>query len=106
MSISDEEFREEFKPLHIPAHFKDAITEQDKVVFALAQIGRGTAADVNKQLLNNGSNINAEAVLTHFFNKGLIKGEEDNGVMNYNLSKITHGNDGAVNPGLLAPGLD
>ena len=106
MSISDEDFREEYKPLHIPAHFKDAVTEQDKVVFALAQIGEGTAAGVTKELSSNGATINAEPTLKYLFDKGLIKGEEVNGEMSYNLSKITHANDGAVNPDLLAPGLD
>ena len=106
MSISDEDFREEYKPLHIPAHFKDAVTEQDKVVFALAQIGEGTAAEVTKELSDNGETINAEDILTHLFDKGLIKGEEVNGEMSYNLSKITRANDGAVDPDLLAPDLD
>jgi hypothetical protein len=106
MSISDEAFREEYKPLHIPAHFKDAVTEQDKVIFALAQIGGGTAAEVSGELADNGANIDAENTLNHLFNKGLIKGEEVNGEMSYNLSKITHANDGAVDPDLLAPGLD
>ena len=106
MSISDEQFREEYKPLHIPAHFKDAISQQDKVVFALAQVGEGTAADVTNELRDNGSAINAESTLKQLFDKGLIKGEEVNGEMSYNLSKITHANDGAVNPDLLAPGLD
>jgi len=106
MSISDEQFREEYKPLHIPAHFKDAVTEQDKVVFALAQIGEGTAAEVTQELTNNNATINADAILSHLFDKGLVNGEEVNGEMSYNLSKITHANDGAVDPDLLAPGLD
>jgi hypothetical protein len=106
MSISDEDFREEYKPLHIPAHFKDAVSEQDKVVFALAQIGEGTAAEVTNELSDNGAAINAKPTLNHLFDKGLIKGEEVNGKMTYNLSKITHANDGAVDPDLLAPGLD
>ena len=44
--------------------------------------------------------------LTNLYELGLLKGSEVNGEMEYNLSKITHANDGAVDPDLLAPGLD
>ena len=106
MSITDEQFREEYKPLHIPAHYKDAITEQDKVIFALAQIGEGTAHGVNEELEKNIMEIDSAVILKRLFDTGHIKGSVINGEMHYNLSKITHANDGGVDPELLAPGLD
>ncbi len=113
MSISDQEFREEFKPLHIPSHYDKNDTEQNKIVFALAQIGEGTAEAVKNELAKLDNTINLEyfktasaATLMHLFDKGLIKGDDIDGETHYNLSKITHANDGEVNPDLLAPGLD
>lgn len=113
MELTDEEFREEYKPLYIPAHYLEADTQENKVVYALAQLGEGSATDVMKKLEELEPNIGTEQfaalakqVLTGLYNKGLIKGEDRNGVMHYNLAKITGANKGAVNPDLLAPGLD
>ncbi|MFD2145828.1 hypothetical protein [Mucilaginibacter antarcticus] len=41
MIQSDEDFREEFKPLHVPAHFLEVDTQENKIIFALAQSGEG-----------------------------------------------------------------
>ena len=113
MILSDQQFREQFKPLHIPPHYDSNDTEQNKIVFALAQINEGTVATVTEELLKLDSTIdknyftNATAkTLSSLFEKGLIKGDEIDGEMHYNLSKITHANDGSVDPNLLAPGLD
>ncbi|WP_461448676.1 hypothetical protein [Mucilaginibacter sp.] len=104
--MTDEQFREEYKPIHIPAHYNDATTEQDKVMYALAQIGEGTALDVNNELKKKSANIDSAIILKQLFDTGHIKGSVINGDMHYNLSKITHANDGETDPGLLAPGLD
>jgi hypothetical protein len=113
MSISDESFREAFKPLHIPAHYQDANNDQDKVVYALAQLGQGSADDVTAKLaqLDNSLIIEtftpvAASILNNLFDKGLIKGALIAGKTHYDLSKITEANDGAVNPDMLATGLD
>lgn len=113
MTISDQQFREEFKPLHIPSHYDGDDTEQNKIVFALARIGQGTADDVTDELVSLDGTINKEyfkdassTILKHLFDKGLIKGDEIDGQTHYNLSKITRANDGEVDPDLLAPGLD
>jgi hypothetical protein len=45
-------------------------------------------------------------VLTDLYDKGLLSGRYEHGHMYYNLAKVTGANDGAVNPELLAPGLD
>lgn len=113
MSMTDESFREAFKPLHIPAHYLDSKNDQDKVVFALAQLGEATAEAVTQKLAETDSQINtglfkpiAISILNNLYDKGLIKGLEINSQMHYDLSKITKANDGGVNPDLLAPGLD
>jgi len=109
----DDSFREAYKPLHIPAHYDFNAPEQDRVLFALALLGKGTVTDVVNEMtvlepktpvedfINSATN-----VLTSLYQKGLLKGHEVNGEMQYNLSKITEANDGSVNPNLLAPGLD
>jgi len=109
MHLSDEEFREEFKPLFIPAHFEDADTLEQKITFALAQLGQASATQVFAELQKydtEETETEVAAVLDYLFEKGRIKGAETNGTMHYDLSKITQPNDGAVNPELLAPGLD
>jgi hypothetical protein len=113
MSVSDEFFREQYKPLHVPAHYDFNASEQDRVLFALAIIGKGTVIEVANEMvkLEPGTTTDdfIEPVayeLTSLYDKGLLKGIEVNGDMEYNLSKITEANDGAVDPDLLAPGLD
>lgn len=113
MTKTDESFRDEYKPLHIPAHYDFNDDEQERVLFALAQIGSGTIIDVANELvtLEPGNTIEeliivATNVLTPLYQKGLLKGVDTGNEIKYNLSKITEANDGAVDPDLLAPGLD
>jgi hypothetical protein len=96
MSQSDEEFRDEFKPLQVPPYFDPAISNQDKVVFALAQLGEGSAEDVILELSKYHSHVDHVPYLQVLFDKGLIKGEMSGGVMHYNLGKITTPNQGKV----------
>ena len=111
--MTDEEFREEYKPIQVPAHYDAADTQQDKMIFALAQIGEGTAGDVIAELetlepgvINEQSKAFINVTLKKLFETGHLTGSEKNGEMHYNLSKITQANDGGTNPDLLAPGLD
>ena len=113
MTLSDDSFREAYKPLHIPAHYDVHASEQDRVLFALAQIGMGTVTDVATEMAQLESGIDVDSfkviagdVLTHLYELGLLKGSDSSGEMEYNLSKITHANDGSVDPDLLSPGLD
>jgi hypothetical protein len=113
MTLTDEEFREEYKPLYVPARYDAADNLQNKMIFALAQIGDGTAEDVIKELdsLEPGSSNEhvstfVNVTLNDLFKNGHLTGSEKNGVLHYNLSKITRANDGATDPDLLAPGLD
>ena len=113
MSLTDEEFREEYKPLHVPAHYDQADTLKNKMIFALAEIGDGNAEAVITELerlepgiANEQNRAFVLATLRSLFDRGHLTGGEKSGEMHYNLSKITKANDGAANPDLLAPGLD
>jgi hypothetical protein len=103
MTMTDEEFREEYKPLQVPAHFDAADTQQNKMIFALAQIGNGTADAVIAELEKlEPSSTTAQsrafvlATLADLFDKGHLTGSVHGEQMRYNLSKITQANDGAT----------
>lgn len=113
MTLSDEQFREEFKPLQIPAEFSVNDTQEDKILYALAVLEEATVKEVadkleelqpgirNEQLLDS-----TGGYLDQQFSKGLLNGGDKDGIMYYNLSKVTKTNEGSVDPDLLAPGLD
>ena len=111
--MTDEEFREQHKPLQVAASYEEARNVNEKIIFALADIGEGTAEDVIRHLEQlvpeaDHKNVIAEThrVLTELFENGRVTGHEENGDLVYNLHKITQANDGSVNPEFLAPGLD
>lgn len=111
--MNDKEFREEFKPLHVPARLEDAEDFTGQVIFALAQLDSGSASEITIKLeeLKGGQKdksliAGVHAVLTELYGKGLLNGEDENGDLKYNLHKITQANGGGVDPDLLAPGLD
>lgn len=113
MSLTDEEFREEYKPLQVPAHYDSADTLKNKMIFALAEIGDGTDEDViielerlEPGLADEQNRAFVTTTLATLFDHGHLTGSEKEGRIHYNLSKITRANDGATNPDLLAPGLD
>lgn len=113
MALTDDQFREAFKPLPVPAHFDPDDTKENKVIFALAELGRASAGQVNAHLrelqpdlIEADTMITADHILRSLFERGLVKGREENGELMYDLSKITRANDGEVDPELLAPGLD
>ncbi len=115
LDMTDKEFREEYKPLQVPAHFDAEAPVEEQTLYALGQLGSGTADEVVikiKELLadeNAGKDLIAGVhhFLTEWYTKGLLSSTvEENGDMRYSLQKITEANDGRVNPDLLAPGLD
>src|SRR5471030_824175 len=110
MALSDEEFREEYKPIFIPEAYHPDDTQENKIIFALSELGEGTVTEVIGKLeelepgiKNDQLTAITKQVLTHFYDKGLLKGIDERGTMHYNLSKITQANDGVVDPDLLAP---
>jgi predicted transcriptional regulator len=113
MVLSDEEFREAYKPLQVPAHFDPADSQENKIIYALAQLGECTADTVIGELEKLESDIAdkqfiafTKTALSGLYDKGHLTGHEKDGTIYYNLHKITQANGGGVNPDLLAPGLD
>ncbi|WP_026898235.1 hypothetical protein [Daejeonella oryzae] len=113
MTLSDQEFREEFKPLQVPAFYSASDSIENKIVYALAQVAEGSASEVIAKLeeLEPGiENSKSAEIIREFlkdkFDKGLISGSKKDGSLIYNLNKITSPNQGNIDPDLLAPGLD
>lgn len=111
--MTDKEFREEYKPLQVPAHFDAEAPIADQTLYALGQLGSATADEVAGKLMDlhndeAGKDLIAgvHLILTEWHTKGLIAATDDEGGLRYSLQKITEANDGHVNPDLLAPGLD
>lgn len=103
--ITDEAFNEAYKPLHIPSAYHAGDSWKDKIVFALAELGSGTAADVSAELLRLDAGLSeaevkqqTSSILTSLFDKGLIKGSQLQHGMLYNLSKILVQNSGSTHP--------
>jgi hypothetical protein len=101
MNSPDQDFLDEYKPLHVPHEYEEGACTQDNVIYALAQLKEATADEVAAKLssLAPGTTLfthqkNAEEVLNYLFNKGLIKAINKNGQLNYNLSKIEIPNSG------------
>ena len=113
MVLTDDEFREAYKPLQVPAHYAEALTQKQKVIFALAQIGSGTAGDVIAQMekleagkMDGHLKTATKHILISLFEQGHITGGDHDGGLHFNLSKITSENSGSVDPHKLTPGLD
>ncbi|WP_345955316.1 hypothetical protein [Mucilaginibacter sp. PAMB04168] len=108
MNKADQSFNEEFKPVAPPEAYHADDSWQNKVLYALAQLGEGTAPDVAAKLTEyepqeapQNLHREAEKVLMNLYDKGLIKGTQQDGEVSYNLSKITHSNTGGTDPELL-----
>ncbi|MBE9584301.1 hypothetical protein IM792_07570 [Mucilaginibacter sp. JRF] len=111
--MNDEQFREQHQPLHVPAHYDKAAPLKERLAFALADLGEGTANEVIDHLLKlegdtDDATLQAEAKqqLIDWSNNGLVTVNTEHPELRYNLHKITEANSGSVNPRLLAPGLD
>lgn len=108
MDKQDELFNEAHKPIHVPANFSEEDSLQDQLIFALAEIGKGSVKAIAEKLSELGSRsikstdlTDFDEILTDLYNRGLIKGSELEGRMVYNLSKETVPHKGNVNPRLL-----
>lgn len=108
MNRQDELFNEAHKPLHVPANYDEKDTLQNQLIFALAEIFKGSVHTIAAKLaeLKNSDRdepdlVLYENILKDLFDKGLIKGSEQDGEMVYNLSKETHSHQGNINPKLL-----
>lgn len=112
MTLSDQDFREEFKPLSIPASYDLRDTLENRAIFALASLGEANGDEVFEKIRQYEPGIKEATIkfvkqyLFTLYEKGLLKGNKEGSSIKYNLSKITDPNKGYVDPDLLAPGLD
>lgn len=112
MTLSDQDFREEFKPLHIPASYNVGDTLENRAIFALASLGEANGDEVFEKIREFEPAIKEVTIkfikqyLFSLYEKGLLKGNREGSSIRYNLSKITSSNKGNVDPDLLSPGLD
>lgn len=112
MTPSKKDFREEFKPLQIPASYDITDSLENRTVYALASLGEANSDEVFKKMLEFEPNIQKVTIkfikqyLFTLYEKELLKGTKEGNNIRYNLSKITEPNKGNVDPDGLAPGLD
>lgn len=112
MTLSDQDFREEFKPIQIPASYDPNDSLENRIIFALATLGEANGDEVFEKLREYEPDIkelNVKFVKQYLFTlyeKGLLKGHKVETSIRYDLSKITDPNKGYTDPELLAPGLD
>lgn len=100
MESPDQDFLDEYKPLHVPHRYDADASLQDNVIYALAQLEYATAPEVaaklnelDPQATSTEHQNQAREILERLFNKGLIKGD-DEAERQYNLSKILTPNSG------------
>src|SRR5690606_33667108 len=105
---TNKDFREAHKPIHVPAHYEEGDSIEDKIIYVLGQLEEASAKEVGLKLaeLENSDDVShfqdaASKHLSYLYNEGLIKGIEDEDDLRYNLSKIERPNSGKINPDLL-----
>ncbi len=112
MTLSDQDFREEFKPIQIPASYDVNDSLENRAIFALATLGEANGDEVFGKIREYEPGIKEVTIkfikqyLFTLYEKGLLKGSKEGNSIRYNLSKITDPNKGYIDPNLLAPGLD
>jgi len=112
MTLSDQDFREEYKPIQIPASYVINDSLENRAIFALATLGEAIGDEVFIKMKEFEPGIKEVTIkfikqyLFTLYEKGLLKGDKKESSIRYNLSKIIDPNQGYVDPDLLSPGLD
>jgi len=109
MDKQDELFNEAYKPIHVPANFNKTDSLRDQLIFSLAEIGQGSVSEIadklveltGKEKVDETELADYDEILSDLYNRGLIKGSEEDGTVVYNLSKETVAHKGKINPRLL-----
>ena len=91
-SLADKEYSRQDGALRVVDNYSQATTDGEKVVFALARLGKGTADEVVRffEVLEPGAEhkpviATVHQILTHLYTEGLIGGSEESGDLVYNL---------------------
>lgn len=90
------------QPIRVPYRYNEQDTPEQKVVYALGQLGEAAIADVISKLKQANpkeaiTEAEAEIILKSLLDQGLIKGETNGDSTSYNLSKIVKPNSGCTN---------
>ncbi|MGI4751357.1 MAG: hypothetical protein ACRYFB_12055 [Janthinobacterium lividum] len=91
-----------FEPLHVPYRYQEQDTPEQKVIYALGQLGEANPMEILSKLKKTNpqetlTEAEAKAILKNYFDQGLIKGDDEHGSFRYNLSKILKPNSGRAN---------
>lgn len=86
-------------PIHVPYRYNEEDTTEQKIIYALGQLGEATAIEISNKLKESNaketiSEHEAEQILKQLHDHGLIKAEDKSGEISYNLSKILKPNAG------------
>src|SRR5690606_18762809 len=88
-------------PLQVPAKHDPQAPLQERAVFALADLGRGTAKQETSKLAALGDRdadeTRVKKILEALFNKGLVNGSDNDSNRAYDLVKETRPHRGRVN---------
>ncbi|WP_411274567.1 hypothetical protein [Daejeonella sp.] len=109
MTLSDQDFREKFKPIQIPSSYDISDILENRAIFALASLGEANGEEVFNRMREYEPGIKEVTIkfikqyLFTLYEKGLLKGIKEGSSIRYNLSKITEPNEGFVDPERLAP---
>ncbi|RYE36437.1 MAG: hypothetical protein EOP42_03330 [Sphingobacteriaceae bacterium] len=90
------------EPLHVPYRYQEQDSPEQKVIYALGQLGEANPQEIIAKLQKSNpqetlTETAAETILKNYFDQGLIKGDDEHGSFRYNLSKILKPNTGRTN---------
>ncbi len=90
------------RPLQVPAKHNPQAPLQERAVFALADLGKGTAKQVASELAALGDSdadeVRIREILEALFDKGLVNGSDNDRNREYDLAKETRPHRGHVDP--------
>ena len=83
MTLTDQDFREEFKPIQIPASYDISDTLESRAIFALANLGEANGDEVFEKMKELDPGIKEVTIkfvkqyLFTLYEKGLLKGTKE-----------------------------
>ncbi|WP_419800681.1 hypothetical protein [Mucilaginibacter sp.] len=90
------------EPLHVPYRYQEDDSPEQKVIFALGQLGEANTEEIMAKLMTynpqeNLTETEAATILKNYFDHGMINGGTEHGSFRYNLHKILKQNSGRTN---------
>lgn len=87
------------EPIHVPYRYNKDDSDEQKLIYALAQLGEATTNEIVEKLKQANTaeeitTVQAEEILKPLYDHGLINGEKKDEKLIYNLHKILTQNSG------------